>query len=214
MKNNSILQYFKNQRKELASYINPNACRVLEIGCGVGNFKSNFKYKIEYWGIEPNKNAAKIAGKNAYKIFSDSYENVYQSLPNSYFDLIICNDVIEHMVDFDFFFKTIKSKMVKGGFIIGSVPNVRFYQNLIKLIFFRDWKYEDEGILDKTHLKFFTRKSLISIFRNHDFKIIDINGINSISIKDSITKYPLKVTICFFLGFDSKYKQIAFKISK
>lgn len=214
MTTHKISDYFDNKRGELAAYIQEDAYKVLEIGCGSGTFIDNFHRHVEYWGVEPNKKASKIAKKRGIKIINDFYVNVHQQLPNSYFDLIVCNDVIEHMPDYDFFFRSIKRKLRNTGFIIGSVPNVRFYINLIKLLIFKDWRYEDQGILDRTHLRFFTMKSIENTLLFYKFTIVDIRGINSIDPKDSYIKFPLKFIICLFLGFDSKYRQIAFRIQK
>jgi SAM-dependent methyltransferase len=209
-----VPEYFNNVRSELVPFIQDDAFKVLEIGCGSGNFINNFRNHVEYWGIEPNKKASNIAKRKAFKILNDIYENIHHRLPNSYFDLIICNDVIEHMQDHDFFFNSIKEKLASTGFIIGSVPNVRFYMNLIKLLIYKDWRYEDEGILDRTHLRFFTMKSLKNTLQSYKFIIIEIKGINSIDPKDSYFKFPLKFILCLLLGLDSKHRQIAFRIKK
>ena len=121
------------------------------------------------------------------------YEDVYAELPDNYFDLIICNEVIEHFRDHDVFFESIKNKMSKNSYIIGTIPNVRYAKNLYHLLFNKDWKYENEGILDRTHLRFFTEKSLRRTFNKHDFIIDEFYGINSL-ISESFS-YKLKIRI-------------------
>jgi hypothetical protein len=83
------------------------------------------------------------------------------------------------MPDHDAFFKEIKRIITKDGYLIGSVPNVRFYKNLQNILFKKDWKYVDSGILDQTHLRFFTFKSLERSLKQSGFLIQKINGANS-----------------------------------
>jgi hypothetical protein len=62
---------------------------------------------------------------------------------------------------------------------MGSVPNVRYYRNLWSLVVQKDWKYEDWGILDRTHQRFFTQKSLNRTLCEHGFQILDLRAICS-----------------------------------
>lgn len=155
-----ITTYYNYTRKDVVPLLPENYSVVLEIGCGTANFRENLKSDIEYWGIEPEKNMAMIAREKSYRILVGKYDDVYRKLPDNYFDLIICNDVIEHMADYDFFLQSVKRKMVKGSYIVASIPNVRYLNNLINLLIKKDWVYTDSGILDRTHLKFFTEKSI------------------------------------------------------
>lgn len=84
------------------------------------------------------------------------------ALPDQHFDMVICNDVIEHMVDHDHFLEHIKTKMRPGACIVGSIPNVRHLTALFKLLVAKDWPYSASGILDRTHLRFFTENSTIT----------------------------------------------------
>lgn len=188
-------EYFKGNRVELKNFIPSNSNRVLEIGCGEGGFRDSFSREVEYWGIEPNFEAYKVAKNNLYKIYNNTYEEVEGSIPNDYFDLIVCNDVIEHMVDHDIFFKNIKDKMKKDGRLLISVPNVRYIYNLYELIFEKDWRYRKEGILDRTHLRFFTKKSLINCVERNGYVIKSIEGVNGVNPSG------LKKIIKFFLVF-------------
>lgn len=174
-------QYFDGSRNELKEFIPSNVKTVLEVGCGEGGFRASFGNEVEYWGVEPNKEVSKIAEAQLYKVFNATYEEVEQDIPDNYFDLIVCNDVIEHMVDHDKFLETIKSKVKDDGYLLISIPNVRYIYNLYNLIFKKDWEYEDQGILDKTHLRFFTKKSLIDTLIKHGYKIEKFEGINTIN---------------------------------
>ena len=207
-------KYYDNERMEIVKFLPPNYYKVLEIGCGYGQFRSNLNDECEYWGVEVDKVVGKIAENNLHKVIIGDYFNVYKSLPENYFDLIICNDVIEHMHDYEYFFETIKNKMTATSYLIGSVPNVRFYSNLFKLLILKDWKYQDTGILDNTHLRFFTKKSLIRIFLDNCFIIDDLKGINGTKCSFFSITLILKNILILLFGQDSRYYQYAFRLIK
>ncbi len=203
----------------MAKFLPSHYKRVLDIGCGEGFFSKNLKPDSEIWGIEPVKTTAKKASKNIGKVLNGLYEDVYAELPDNYFDLIICNDVIEHFKDHDAFFESIKQKMNNNSYIIGAIPNVRYAKNLYNILFNKDWRYEDSGILDRTHLRFFTEKSLQRTFAKHDFIIDEFYGINSLvsesfSYKEKIKKLLLLIVIFSSFGYykDIQYLQFGFRL--
>ena len=83
--------YYLNQRKEVAAFIpsNMTGMRVLEIGCGVGNFKENMDEGSEYWGVEPASDIANIASARLFKVLVGRFEDIYMLLPNDYFDCVV-----------------------------------------------------------------------------------------------------------------------------
>jgi 2-polyprenyl-3-methyl-5-hydroxy-6-metoxy-1,4-benzoquinol methylase len=215
-------QYGDGLRKELLfaiPFINKKI-KVLEIGCGYGSFKFNFQLNNEYWGVDSNPHVAEKANERLDCFIFGTFDEVKSQLPDNYFDCIVCNDVIEHMSDEDIFFQNVKSKLTSDGVIIGSIPNVRYITNIIKFIFLRDWSYVVTGILDKTHLRFFTMKSLIKTLKKNEFDIIFLKGINPYSFNKNnnlfteLFKYIILNILVIVFGFDSKYLQFAFKIKQ
>lgn len=213
--------YYLAARPEVTHLLPEKYTKVLEIGCGEGNFKKNLTQPCEYWGIEPVKETAEIAKKNLFKVLNGTYQEMHTELPDKYFDLVICNDVIEHMVDHDQFLEMIKGKLADDGCIVGSIPNVRFVGNLIELLFKRDWRYRDDGILDRTHLRFFTLKSLKRTFLEHNYTILEFKGINTAlpklrSLKKIIKHLLFRLLEIITLGGsrDIKYLQIGFRIKR
>jgi len=157
----------------------PERCgRVLEIGCGAGVFSSTLPGATERWGVEPDPVAAGEASKHLDHVLTGLYDQVSEKLPDGQFDVIICNDVIEHVVDHDAFLDSIRSKLSASGVLIASVPNVRYYKLLSELVFGADWRYREQGTLDRTHLRWFTRKSLLRTLGAHGFAVDKIQGIN------------------------------------
>ena len=191
--------YYQNYRKEVFEIVPKGASRILEIGCAAGRFRQNFSPDVEYWGVEPVANAAEEAVACGIKVFVGTYDQVREKLPDCYFDLVVCNDVIEHMPNPEDFLASVKEKMVPRGMLVGSVPNVRFWGNLINLLVRRDWKYEDSGVLDKTHLRFFTRKSLRRLLESAGYRMELLRGIESMRMK--VLKV-LFAPILILVGFD------------
>ena len=136
------------------------------------------------------------------------------------FDVVVCNDVIEHMADHDKFLRDIKGKLAFNGCLVGSVPNVRYFGNLFKLLAKKDWKYEDQGVLDRTHLRFFTEKSLSRTFCDNGYIVNELRGINSDFSRRSTVRQFCKnallmlVILMSFGSFrDARHVQIGFRIT-
>ncbi|MBT5400547.1 class I SAM-dependent methyltransferase [bacterium] len=202
--------YYKGDRQDVASLIDKRYKKILEIGCGDGSFSFNFN-RCEYYGIEPNLSAWKKSKSILTESYFGTFEQVFKDLPDNYFDLVVVNDVIEHMQDHMFFFDNIKQKMSDGGVCIGSIPNVRFIPNLVNFIFRKDWQYVGDGILDDTHLRFFTQKSIKRIFKEKMY-IEEFIGINSIERLYTSHKYFIYLLLSLIFGKDSKFMQFSFRV--
>ena len=214
-----LSKYYEGNRPEIVKFLPPTYSKVLEIGCGDASFRNNLNENCEYWGVEPAKLSTQMDSNTVHRILAGYFDDVYDDLPDGYFDLVICNDVIEHVPDHDSFFCKIKLKMTSDGTIIGSIPNVRYFDNLLNLLRNKDWEYQDSGILDRTHLRFFTEKSLLNVFKKNGFVVEEYSGVNNFltktrSIKKLLKYYYLIFVLSFFVvkNSDIRYQQFAFRI--
>lgn len=158
-------EYYSLTRPDVFRLIDFEPQRVLEIGSAAGGFQTHFG-DVEYWGVEPVRVAAEASRPRLTRVFVGFYDEVAEQLPDGYFDLIVCNDVIEHMPNANEFLGKISVKLRAGGRLVGSVPNVRYLPVMFGYLFLKDWKYNPAGgVLDDTHLRFFTRKSLVRALR-------------------------------------------------
>ncbi|MAZ70761.1 MAG: methyltransferase [Porticoccus sp.] len=174
-------QYYRQARPEMLDHMAWNVGCCLEVGCGSGNFAQlvkKHKNVSEYWGIEIEEQSAKEAKKTLNRVLLGNAEELVEQLPNNYFDTVVFNDSLEHLVDPLGLLKIIKTKLTAKGHIVASIPNVRYYKNLYNLIFKKQWCYEDSGILDRTHLRFFTQQSIIDTFAEAGFNVNSIQGVN------------------------------------
>jgi 2-polyprenyl-3-methyl-5-hydroxy-6-metoxy-1,4-benzoquinol methylase len=209
------MAYYSKPRSEMRGLVPERCSNVLEIGCGEGSFRTNVQTSTIYWGVEPDVRACQIAKASLDTVLCGRYDDVQADIPAGLFDLVVCNDVIEHMSDHQQFLQSIKTKMKNNGVLIGSVPNVRFLGNLYSLIIDKDWKYETTGILDATHLRFFTFKSLQRVLLDTGFDIEMLIGLNPITYSGRahvrLLKKVLGSSLCKIIGNDAAYLQIGFR---
>lgn len=209
--------YYRFERREMLPFVPARRARTLEIGCGEGRFIGGLSGVEESWGIEPSS-AAAMAKRHLTQVFHATFDEAEPKLPIGFFDLVICNDVIEHMPDHGSFFDRVEKFIAPGGMIIGSIPNVQFYVNMIEYLVKKDWCYTDLGILDRTHLAFFTEKSLRSTLERYGYRVLQIKGINSwCRLPGTVQHRAYRVIAYTMIGMtlgyfsDIKYLQFAFQ---
>lgn len=171
--------YYGHTRSDMLAHIPESVKTVLEIGCGNGEFSRGIQAKCdaEIWGVELNSTAAGLAGQHLHKVLCGPIEQHVGALPDNYFDCICMNDVIEHLVDPWQVLQSLQTKLSPSGIIVASIPNVRHYKNLGSLLLNADWQYVDSGTLDRTHLRFFTHKSMQRLFNEAGYRVEKIQGV-------------------------------------
>ena len=129
--------YYNNERLEMHKYfhVHPNPKKVLDIGCGNGAFISKLidKKDAEIWGIELMADQAKKAEKRLNKVLTGKIESHLEDLPPQYFDVIVCNDVLEHLENPFEVLKHLKHNLSEDGILISSIPNIRYFKVLKKV---------------------------------------------------------------------------------
>lgn len=209
----SMPNYYGFHRQDILQLLPPEYSKILEIGCAAGKFRANLDKPHEYWGVEPDPEVAREAETVLDRVFAGSYEAVQDQLPDGYFDLVICNDVIEHMPDHDAFLREIKAKIAPGGHMVISVPNVRFIWNLWEVLIEKDWRYRDAGVLDRTHLRFFTLKSLRRSLDAAAYRVKILKHINTFKPGPKIRRLIYYI-LPWLLGRDIRYLQVGALIQK
>lgn len=171
-------EYFECERQEMIAYVPKHTRTVLEVGCGAGAFGRTLKQnrQVEFWGIEPDHSAAQYAERFLDRVLVGLYPDGVE-LPQGYFDCVVFNDVLEHMIDPWTALKQTHDLLTAQGCVVASVPNIRYLTFLYKLVVRGEWEYIANGLLDKTHLRFFTKKSMIKMFNDTGYEVLHINGI-------------------------------------
>lgn len=171
--------YYLQSRPELITHVPASLGRVLDIGCGSAYFLHALKSErnIECWGIEPNDKAVAEA-QPIDRLIHGVFKPGMPELQDQKFDCIFFNDVLEHLEEPLNALLQVKQYLSPSGYVMASIPNIFYFPIFYQIIKSRDWKYEREGIMDATHLRFFTRKSVIRLFDEAGLEIVKIEGIN------------------------------------
>jgi len=199
--------YYDNVRVEMLKYLPATSKKILDVGCGNGALAEVIKEQTgaEVWGIEYMDTEAQLAKKKLDKVFSGPCEDHLDELPDNYFDAIYFNDVLEHLVDPYMVLGKIKHKLAKNGVVISSIPNVRYHNTFLRVLTQKDWRYDDHGVMDKTHLRFFTGKSIRRMYEEEGYTVLSHEGINqSKSLKPYLYNIPV-----LFTQLDIRYPQYA-----
>lgn len=172
------MSYPHTDRIEITRLVPAAAARILDVGCNSGAFGEALKRQrnLEVWGVEPNVGAAEIAKCLLDRVYVGYFDDDC-TVPNGYFDIVVFNDVLEHMVDPAAAVELGIKKLRDGGRIIVSLPNLRHIDNLIHILVDADFRYEDLGIRDRTHLRFFTRLSAIRFFNECGLETMHVEGV-------------------------------------
>lgn len=169
--------YPDSARSELIALVSGHPTRALEIGCHKGATGAALKrkfYPLHYVGIEVNARAADVARTRLDEvivgdILSMSIES-HASLRVP-FDLIVLSDVLEHLYDPWATLRRLRRLLAPKGRIYVSLPNVRNFA-LINRLAMGHWTYEPQGLLDITHIRFFTRAEAVRMFAETGFRVL------------------------------------------
>ncbi len=163
------VSYFDSVRKEIETLLPVKMDRVFEVGCGSGatlQWLKNEKGCSWIGGVELSDDAASRAKDRLDFFLAGNIEKIEMPFEKGSFDLILCLDVLEHLVDPWLTVKRLSLLLKPGGAIIVSLPNIMHRSAILPLLLNDRWDYVPSGILDRTHLRFFTRKTIVEMLEN------------------------------------------------
>lgn len=150
--------YFDGVNHRLLEYIPLSAQLILEIGCAKGALGQIVKERqpCEYWGLDQHRPSIEIASDHLdHAICLDVEDESPLPLPNTYFDCLVFGDVLEHLRNPENLLRKLKQHLAPNCTLAVNVPNVAHWTVLEQLLS-GNFEYSDSGILDRTHLRFFT----------------------------------------------------------
>lgn len=170
--------YYSNIRLDLINLINHTEkdLKILEIGAAYGETLFYLKQNgiaAEAVGVDlfEDKN-----NKQNYKPLDNfifgNIEEIELPQYDNYFDLILLPDVLEHLIEPKIALSKVKKYLKDDGKVIVSMPNIRHYSAINKIFLKGDFRYEESGVFDYTHMRFYCRKNIKELLESSDFKVI------------------------------------------
>lgn len=174
---------------KLANLITPNA-RVLDVGCGTGSIAEIIRDQTAaiIVGVEPDGERVRHAVARGLSVHHGilTPDVVSQHGP---FDFIVFADVLEHLPNPAEIVLIAKQGLKPGGSILVSVPNVAHWFVRLDLLMGR-FNYQEVGIMDATHLRWFTRETICEFFERLGFKITAMDHTVNIDLPDYSRRAP------------------------
>lgn len=171
-------QYFGRIRKEILPLLPAHSARALEIGCGQGATLAWLRSEgrvDEAYGVEYMPEAAAIAKTRLDGVVCGDIEKM--DIPfNGTFDLLLCLDVLEHLVDPWAFLKRLRKRLGPRGVMVVSLPNAQHHSISVSLLLRGRFDYSESGLMDRTHLRFFTRYSATALLQAGGFCVTEVVG--------------------------------------
>ena len=174
--------YYRHARAEVLRHLPAGPLRILEIGCGEGGTLARIReLRPDVW----------LAGAELMKLDSplyaklDQFEqiNVEEQLPSitpGSIDILLCLDVLEHLREPQQVLVRLATLLRPNALLIASLPNLQYVKVSLPLLF-GHFNYTDEGVLDRTHLRFFTRRSAMHMLDEAGF---DVREVERLRIRD------------------------------
>lgn len=160
---------------DLLALIPRDARRIVEIGCSSGALARDYKSinpHCFYIGCDIDAGYIEAAGR-----YCDSVEVVDIDVASGEFfqacsraDVWVFGDALEHLKDPWSVLARVHASMEDGGVVVACIPNAQHWSVLIRLAV-GEFRYEDSGLLDRTHLRWFTRKTIADLFLGSGFRI-------------------------------------------
>ncbi len=175
----AVPDYYNRVNPDLLRLIPPDARVVLEIGCGAAAMAEQYRRVnpgVRYVGVEMNPEAAEIAQSRLDRVIvGDVAELDDQALglTEGSVDVLVFGDVLEHMLDPWAVLKRLAPLLREGGQAVACIPNIQHWSVIVDLLQGR-WDYQDEGLLDRTHLRFFAAESLQPMFQAAGLSVFDV----------------------------------------
>jgi len=172
------MDYYHFIRREIEPLLPKSPTRILEVGAGAGGTLKWLKTlypKAKTTAVELNPDLLDELKQNVDVVVIGQIEETFTELKT--YDLILLLDVLEHLPDSTATLRKLSKLLEAGGHIIVSVPNIAHLSVSVPLLLKRRFNYQDAGILDRTHLRFFVEDTAIKLL--NDANVIVTAGLIS-----------------------------------
>ncbi len=191
--------YYDSYNPDLLKLIPPDAKTVLEIGCGEGALCEAYRRvnpTVEWNAVEMDEAAAsKTEGIiDLISVVDLNHESFIPGVHHHY-DCLVCGDVLEHLIDPLDLLRQCMDLLKPGAQVLACIPNVQHW-TVIRDLLEGKWDYTDSGLLDRTHLRFFTLKSIREMFDQAGLQVHEIIGRDLFS--EGLAKFLHEYPASFF----------------
>ena len=181
--------YFANARNDIVALLETGSkSAVLELGCGAGGTGRAALQAGKagrYVGIELSPNAAAMAREHLTDVLVGNVEALDSSHLNGAFDALVISEVLEHLTDPWTTLRRLAQCLKPGGRIYASSPNVAHWKVVRSLIRGR-FEYEEKGVMDRTHLRWFTPQSYRALLEDAGFEVLEVRPVTPLRSKTRI----------------------------
>jgi 2-polyprenyl-3-methyl-5-hydroxy-6-metoxy-1,4-benzoquinol methylase len=170
--------YYRSTRLEVVERIPLDARRILELGCAAGRLGLVVKHRqpATVIGVERDEAAAAVAREVLDDVLVVDLDQDDLGDLGGDFDAIVTADVLEHIQDPWGLCTRLAGLLSPGGVLVASIPNIANLGVLCDLVEGR-FDYAESGILDRTHLRFFTRASAVALLEGAGLEILSVENI-------------------------------------
>lgn len=172
--------YFANARNDIVALLETGPqSAVLELGCGAGGTGRAALQAGKagrYVGIELSPTAAAMASEHLTEVLVGDVETLDLSRLHGAFDALVISEVLEHLTDPWTALRRLGECLKPGGRIYASSPNVAHWKVIRGLISGR-FEYDEKGVMDRTHLRWFTPQSYRALLEDAGFEVLDVRPV-------------------------------------
>jgi 2-polyprenyl-3-methyl-5-hydroxy-6-metoxy-1,4-benzoquinol methylase len=149
--------------------------RVLDVGCSSGYLaRPLVEQRCTVIGIEQDQAAAEAARAVCEEVLEGDVETIELPFAAGSFDVVLCGDLIEHLRDPEAFLARMRPLLREGGLLVLTTPNVANWSMRLGLLVGR-WRYTERGILDRTHVHLFTRRTLVETVERAGYRVLELD---------------------------------------
>jgi 2-polyprenyl-3-methyl-5-hydroxy-6-metoxy-1,4-benzoquinol methylase len=170
--------YYRTYNEDLLDLIPPDAKVVLEVGCAAGALAAAYRRinpGVGWIGVEANEQAAEAAKEHIDEVYCQRVEEFDWYDIDDGVDVLICGDVLEHLIDPWTVLRKLADHVKPGGQVLACIPNVQHYRVIMALLR-GEWIYANDGLLDRTHLRFFDLDGIKQLFEQAKLETFEIRG--------------------------------------
>jgi len=180
--------YFSGARTDIVALLPRGPHSILELGCGdgsTGRLALETGNAARYVGVELDRAAAEIAAMALSEVVVGDVETLSLKRYAGSFDALIVSEVFEHLTDPWNTLRTLLHCLKPGALVFASSPNIAHWRVIANLLRGR-FDYADEGVMDRTHLRWFTPATYRAMFEAAGVKIDRLGAVGSIPGKSGV----------------------------